>query len=315
VSATPTSDRFSARLALWRAGHGLALAAGLALAQVLAVSPDAQAGDGDENEPSTGFLDYLPAAPDIKAPNLSDIIPFWTDDLKKGKNAYRDGDYERARKYFSRASEDGNLVADWYLGHMYRLGRGADRDHAMAFSYYGRVADQYDPDEDNKKRLKIMVDGLVRVADYYRLGSKTAGIPQDFDRAIRIYKTAATYGHPAAEYALGLMHLRGQGLRQKPDQGLKWLLKSARRRYAPAEAKLGDLYARGEYVGESRTLALKWYILAQATVRPEENPEIIDRFKALMAEASDEERLEAEAQATVWSDRFPVSKAAAPPTD
>ena len=308
MSATPIFDRH-ARIQAWARASAVC-----ALLAALTLGPAAQAADGDEGDTSTGFLDYLPAAPEIRAPNL-DFIPFWTDDLKKGKNAYKEGDYRRARKYFGKASEEGNLIADWYLGHMYRLGRGVDRDHAKAFSFYSRVADNYNPDEDNSNRLKIMVDGLVRVADYYRLGSKTAGIPQDFDRSIRIYKTAATYGHPAAEYALGLMHIRGQGVKKKPELGVKWLLKSARRRFAPAEAKLGDLYWKGDFVEASRTLALKWYILAQSTVRAEENPEIVERYRALMTEVSDEERLEAEAQATVWSDRFPVNGNAAPPTE
>ena len=53
--------------------------------------------------------------------------------------------------------------------------------------------------------VDIMVDALVRVADYYRTGSKEAGVNQNFDRANRIYRLAATYGHPASQYALGMV--------------------------------------------------------------------------------------------------------------
>ena len=66
---------------------------------------------------TSDFYSYLPAAPDIKTPDL-DFIPFWTDDLKKAKRAYKEGDFAKARKYFERASDDNNIVADWYLGHM-----------------------------------------------------------------------------------------------------------------------------------------------------------------------------------------------------
>ena len=85
----------------------------------------------------SGFYSYLPAAPDIRLPEFS--IPFWTDDLKKAKRAYKSGDYPRALKLFRKASDDGNIVADWYLGHMYRQGRGVPRDDATAYSYYNRV--------------------------------------------------------------------------------------------------------------------------------------------------------------------------------
>jgi hypothetical protein len=265
--------------------------------------PDsALAEDGDW---TSDFYSYLPAAPDIKAPDL-DFIPFWTDDLKKAKRAYKEGDFDKARKYFERASDDNNIVADWYLGHMYRLGRGVPRDDAKAFSYYGRVADAFDSEESDQNRLRIMVDALVRVADYYRAGSKAAGVAQNFDRASRIYRLAATYGHPASQYALGVMAMRGQGMREQPEQGLRWLLAAAKKRYAPAEAALGDLYWKGEIVQRDRTRAIMWYLLARSSTRPGEQPEIYDRLDKMLAETSEAERLEAEARATVWADQYPA---------
>ena len=50
------------------------------------------------------------------------------------------------------------------------LARGVPRDDATAYSYYGRVADHYDPDEDNQNRLRIIVDSMIRIADYQRTG-------------------------------------------------------------------------------------------------------------------------------------------------
>jgi TPR repeat protein len=265
------------------------------------------AADDPISDFASEFYSYLPAAPDIKAPDF-DFIPFWTDDLKKAKRAYKNGDFNRARKFFEKSSEDGNIVADWYLGHMYRLGRGVPRDDAKAFSYFSRVADAFDADETDKNRLRIMVDALVRVGDYYRRGSRAAGVAPDFERAIRIYRLAATYGHPAAQFALGDMQLNGEGLRQNADQGLRWLMTAARKRYAPAEARLGDLYWNGDIVKRDRTRALMWYLLAQSTTRPAEAPEIYDRLDRMLAESSEAERLEAEARATVWADQYPAGE-------
>jgi hypothetical protein len=269
----------------------------------LSVTPHATAQEAIEED---SFFSYFPAPKDIKLPDIS-VIEFWTGDLKKAQKAYRSGDYVRARKYFEKASEDGNIVADWYLGHMCRLGRGGPRDEAAAFSYYSRVADGFSDDETDSRRLRITVDALVQVADFYRRGSEEAGVKQDFLRAMRIYKLASTYGHPAAQYALGVMHIRGQGIEANPAQGLKWLITAARKRFPLAEAELGDLYWRGEFVRLDRTRALMWYILARDTARPEEYPHIFDRFDEMMAEASDAERLEAEARATVWADKYPAA--------
>lgn len=280
----------------------------MALVCVLASGSTARA---EEPEPGLveDFFSYFPAPDDITLPNLN-ITELWVGDLKKAKRAYRSGDYVRARKFFEKASEDGNIVADWYLGHMNRLGRGGPKDDAAAFSYYSRVADGFSDSETDNRRLRITVDALVRVADYYRVGAPNAGIKQDFARAFRIYKLAVTFGHPAAQYALGIMHLNGQGIDRNPGQGVRWLLAAARKRYALAEAELGELSWKGEVVPLERTRALMWYILAKETAKPDENPQIHDRLDDLLAESSDEERLEAEARATVWSEQFPAHKAA-----
>jgi len=259
----------------------------------------------DENGPLAEFYSYLPAAPELRLPEIT--IPFWTDDLKKAKKAYKTGNYRRALKFFRNASDEGNIVADWYLGHMYRMGRGVRRDDAMAFSYYGRVADLYDPDERDQNRLRIAVDAMVRIADYQRIGIAGTGIKASPKQAARNYlKIATTYGHPAAQYSLGVMSIQGEGMNANPQQGLKWLIAAARKRYAPAEAYLGELYWDGKIVRRDRTRALMWYMLARHSARPEENPEIYDRALQFEANVSDDERIEAEARASVWNSQYPV---------
>jgi len=300
VSATPTFDG-CANGGVARLTRTVLTAVAALLLLALAPPRAALADEG----PLAEFYSYLPAAPELSLPEI-DIL-FWTDDFKKGKRAYKNGKYERALKFFRRASDDGNIGADWYLGHMYRTGRGVARDDATAYSYYSRVAELYDPDEPDQRRLRICVDALVRIADYQRTGIPAAGVERNPAAAGRIYlKIATTYGHPSAQYALGIMNIKGEGVKQNPQQGLKWLIAAARKRHASSEAYLGDLYWEGKLVRLDRTRAVMWYILAQQSARPEENPEIFDRFDRLMGSVSDEERLEAEARARVWADQYPA---------
>jgi uncharacterized protein len=257
-------------------------------------------------EEGAGFFDYLPAAPELKLPKID--IPFWTGDLKIARRAYNRGDYSRALKFFRRESDDGNVVADWYLAHMYRLGQGVPKDPAVAYSYYNRVADSYDADEEDKKRLRIVVDSQVHLANYRRSGISGSGMKSDPASAMRIYlRIASTYGHPAAQFALGEMNMLGEGVKSNPQQGLKWLTAAARKRHPDAQAYLGDLYWSGRAVKKSETRALMWYILAMETAKPEENPEIVNRYNELLSIVDDDTKLEAEARARVWSEQFPVA--------
>ncbi len=262
----------------------------------------------EPEEPQTGFFSYLPAPPDLSLPKL-DIVPFWTSDLKVARKAYRSGNYERSLKYFRAASEDGSPTADWYLGHMYRLGRGVPVDYSISYTYYSRVAEAYDSDEVDKNRLRISVDSQLWLAQFQRIGVKNAGIPPDPPRAARTFlRLASNYGHPMAMFALGEMNLAGEGVQKNPQQGLKWLMAAARKRNPDAEALLGDIYEKGEIVRSDETRSLMWYLLAKENASQNENSLIIQRTQQKMLAASEEVRLEADARARVWAEQFPSPK-------
>jgi hypothetical protein len=48
-----------------------------------------------------------------------------------------------------------------------------------------------------------------------------------------------------------------------------------------------------------------WYILGTQSTTPAENPSIFERYNELNSQASEDERLEAEARARVWADQYP----------
>ncbi len=245
-------------------------------------------------------------APEIKLPHI-DIVPFWTDDLKRARGAYADGDYPQAAEYFRKSSEDGNMVADWYLGHMYRLGQGVPKDPATAYSYYSRVAENFDPDEPDQNRLRIVIDAQLRVADYLRTGIRGADLKANPQMAARTYlRIATSYAHPRALYGLGTMSIEGEGMTKNPSQGLKWLNAAVRKHSPDAAAYLGELYRTGSYVRQDDTRALMWYIIAGQSAVKTENPLIFAKLNNLRSTSTEEIRLEAEARARVWSEQNPV---------
>jgi uncharacterized protein len=280
-----------------------------AVCAVLVLVPINETWAADGQDVSVDFFSMdRPPDPNEGGVGGVEIVPFWTTDLRQAVHAYRNRKFAEAAQLFLKISQDGNIVADWYLGHMYHSGLGVPPDEAQSFSYYNRVAEAFDPEEPRDTRLRIMIDAIVKVAEVYRTGSEAAGVPQNLERATTLFKLAATYGHPEAQYALGLMSLNGK--RQRTIAGLQWLLSAAKKRYTLAEAKLGDLYWEGSFVRQDRTRALMWYILAQEAAHPAKDRPIIDRYNFLMDQATEEERLEAAARAKVWSDQYPLPKPA-----
>lgn len=304
MSATPISDREGLR-SKGRATRCLVL--GVLVAALICTPAQAE----EPEQPHSDFFSYFPAPPELSLPKL-DIAPFWTSDLKVARKAYRSGNYERALKYFRKESEDGSPTADWYLGHMYRLGRGVPVDYSVSYTYYSRAAEAYDTDESDKNRLRISVDSQLWLAHFQRIGVKDAGILPDPSRAARTFlRLASNYGHPKAMFALGQMNLAGEGVQKNPQQGLKWLMAAARKRNPDAEALLGDIYEKGEIVRSDETRSLMWYLLATENASKTEQPLLFERRRQKMLSASEDVRLEADARARVWAEQFPAPKHAA----
>ena len=71
----------------------------------------------------------------------------------------------------------------------------------------------------------------------YRLGlmyDKGQGISRDLKEAFRWYSLAAEKGHAEAEYSLGLMFYFGQGVEQNYQEAIKWFRLAAKHGKADA---------------------------------------------------------------------------------
>jgi hypothetical protein len=271
------------------------LAGGLLAALAAGAGPGAPVLAGDVLDlPVKQFHSYEPAPRAYQ--KAAEGRKGWQKDLEQARAAWRKGRYVAARKAFERAARQGSLVATWYLGHIYRLGRGARRDDMQAFRYYRKVALAYDAEETNRMRLMMTVDALVRVADYYRTGIGRRKLKRDPRRAFRLYNIAAGHGHPAAFYGLGLLALRGEGMRRRPRRALGWLMKAARLDYAPAAILLGDLARKGlkGYIRKDGVAALSWYLIAARLTTPDQDPRLFRRIEALTARLDEKKRSRAE---------------------
>lgn len=80
--------------------------------------------------------------------------------------------------------------------------------------------------------------------------------------AARLFKEAAEQGNRRAQYQLGLLYARGDGVNQDFVKAHQWLHKSAMQGHPKAQYFLGEMYARGDGVDEDFVLAAVWYWLA-----------------------------------------------------
>jgi len=101
-------------------------------------------------------------------------------------------------------------------------------------------------------------------AEIYQEGV-TAYEKGDFSAALEKFKPVAEHGHVQAEYYVGIMYLKGQGItKNEKDAGI-WLGKAAERGHADAQENLGLIYAKGLGVERDWVQAAKWFSIAAAS--------------------------------------------------
>jgi hypothetical protein len=84
----------------------------------------------------------------------------------------------------------------------------------------------------------------------------------DFAEALRLWKPLAEKGDPTAQYNLGLMYEKGDGVAKDDAEALRWFQKAAKKDFAAAQYNIGLLYENGQGVAQDNAEALKWYQLA-----------------------------------------------------
>ena len=74
-----------------------------------------------------------------------------------------------------------------------------------------------------------------------------------------LLRAAAGLGHADAQFDLGTMYDRGEGVDEDDQQAVLWYRKAAEQGHAVAQYKLGGMYDRGEGVDEDDQQAVLWY--------------------------------------------------------
>lgn len=162
-------------------------------------------------------------------------------DFQNGWEAYVKKDYKTAYELWLPLAEQGDSKAQFFLGFMYDLGFGLQEDDKEAIKWYRLAAEQGD------SRAQLFVGFM------YDFGQ---GTPQDDQEAVKWYRLAEEQGY--AEAKANLLKLAKANVSEE----IKSLLINAENGVAEAQYTLGVMYAKGQGVLQDQKEALKWYGLA-----------------------------------------------------
>ena len=95
-----------------------------------------------------------------------------------------------------------------------------------------------------------------------RMYNKGEGVPPDGQEAVRWLQLAAEQGNANAQNKLGVMYANGEGVSQDYQEAGRWFRLAAEQGNALAQNNLGRMYNKGEGMPQNYGEAARWYRLA-----------------------------------------------------
>jgi localization factor PodJL len=146
----------------------------------------------------------------------------------------------------------------------------ADAGNPVALAILGLKA----LDAGSAANLQDAVKFLSQAADkgqavaQYRLGTmyeRGQGVAADSAKAIHFYEMAANQGNRKAMHNLAVAYASGPVAKRNMTESARWFAKAAALGLSDSQFNLAVLYERGEGVPQSLIDAYKWYAIAAAT--------------------------------------------------
>lgn len=146
--------------------------------------------------------------------------------FEDGLAAYDRGEFARAYEIWKPLAERDDLAAQRNIGHLYRFGRGVQKDLSAAAQWYRRAADRgFDRAQAN-------------LAALYLTGE---GVEQNYREAAIWFERAARQGHVISQYNLGLLYETGAGVEASLPIAMGWYSMAARAGHPMAQQRLEEL--------------------------------------------------------------------------
>ncbi|MEY4966493.1 MAG: hypothetical protein RL274_2076 [Pseudomonadota bacterium] len=133
----------------------------------------------------------------------------------------------------------------------------------------------------------------------YRLGTmyeRGQGVPADSARAAQWYERSATQGNRKAMHNLAVSHAGGAAGRKNMAEAARWFAKAAALGLSDSQFNLAVLYERGDGVPQSLLDAYKWYSIAAASGDAESK----SRIAVLQTQLSDTDKAAASKSAATF---------------
>ena len=132
--------------------------------------------------------------------------------------------------------------------------------------------------------------------------AKGEGVPQDDAAAVRWYRLAAEQGHASAQGTLGAMYAIGRGVPQDDVEAGLWYRLAAEQGHASAQGALGGMYMNGQGVPQDDETAHVWLNVAASRSTSEQRDEYVEARDAVAERMTRGQLAKAQRRAREWDE-------------
>ncbi len=156
-----------------------------------------------------------------------------------------DQDISKALLWYRSSAELGYVPAYRNLGRIFQKGIGVTANERKAFDWYSRAAEKDD------------VESQYRVGQAFLTGK---GVVNSEEYGIEWLTKAADAGHAQAMRAIASYYYsRGDSKNGELDLAAAWYKKAAAKGDAVAQFNLGSMFEKGEGISRDKSSAINWY--------------------------------------------------------
>ena len=110
-------------------------------------------------------------------------------------------------------------------------------------------------DQSGARLLRGTLVLLVFLSNFVSVSSSLGAEPPNLAET----RSLAEQGDAEAQFNLGSIYKKGNGVPKESEKAMEWYLKAAEQGYAEAQSNLGVLYANGEGVPKDAVKAVDWW--------------------------------------------------------
>ena len=153
--------------------------------------------------------------------------------------------YPRAIERIRALAANGNATAMFHMGKIHAFGIAAERDMAVAISWYEKAAELND------------IRACCNLGWLYQSGD---GVAADKEKAYRLLSVGAENSMMVAVASVGMMRISGEGCARDIESGLRMMEDAFDAGYLNAGNHLSDLYLAGVHVTQDVDVGHEWLL-------------------------------------------------------